>query len=174
MAAKTLTQMQQSTSSPALPGTWKIAAGRAITLRPREAGVLRVAHGQLWVTFDGPHDGPLNDRGDRVIGLGEPLRLRAGQRLVAEPWKAAAYFSWDPEAVAQPRIAPRRVAAVVQPLADLRLALVLGAGAARRLASGLAGLAWALLVTGLGRDKSLADCAFNAQSSACRAHGAMN
>ena len=168
MASQTLTQMQQSSSAPALPGTWKLAAGRAITLEPREAGTLKVAHGQLWATYDGPHSGPLNDLGDHVVGVGEQLRLRPGQRLVVEASNGGhpAYFSWDP--LPQNAAAPR----LVQPLADLRLALALGAGAAGRLVAGVAGLAWDL-VAGRGRE-TLADCALNAQSRACRAHGAMS
>ena len=143
MASQTLTQMQQSNDATALPGTWKLPAGQAITFQPREAGVLRVAHGQLWATFDGPHAGPLNDLGDHVIAAGERLRLCPGQRLVVEAWntQAAAYFTWDPLPVAA-RTAPLRVAAVVQPLADLRLALTFGAGATVRLIKGLAALAW--------------------------------
>jgi len=171
MATQTLTQMQQSSSAPALPGTWKLAAGRAITLEPREPGTLKVAHGQLWATYDGPHSGPLNNLGDHIVGVGEQLRLRPGQRLVVEAsnGRAPAYFSWDPLPL---RAAAPRLARLVQPLADLRLALALGAGAAGRLVSGLAGLAWDL-VAGRGRE-TLADCAFNAQSRACRAHGAMS
>jgi hypothetical protein len=170
MASQTLTQMQQS-SSPALPGTWKLAVGRAITLEPREAGTLKVAHGQVWATYDGPHRGALNDLGDHIVGVGEQLRLRPGQRLVVEAANGGqpAYFSWDP--LPQPVAAPR-LARLVQPLADLRLALALGAGAAGRLVAGLAGLAWDL-VAGRGRE-TLADCALNAQSRACRAHGAMS
>lgn len=171
MASQTLTQMQQSTSAPALPGTWKLAAGRAITLEPREAGTLRVAHGLLWATYDGPHSGSLNNLGDHVIGVGERLSLRPGQRLVVEAWNgpSPAYFSWDPLPV---RVAAPRLARLVQPLADLRLALVFGAGAAGRLLSGVAGLAWDL-AAGRGRD-TLADCAFSADARACRAHGAMS
>lgn len=173
MASQTLTQTHQSLSDQALPGTWKLAAGRAITLQPREAGVLRVAHGRMWATYDGPHSGPLNDLGDHVIGTGGHLRLRAGQRLVVEAWdgQSPAYFSWDPLPVPA-RVSALRLARVVQPLSDLRLALVLGAGAAGRLVAGLAGLAWDL-VAGRGRD-GLADCAFSAEARACRAHGAMS
>lgn len=169
MASQTHTQMQQS--SPALPGTWKLAAGRAITLEPREPGTLKVAHGQLWATYDGPHAGPLNDLGDHVIGVGERLRVLRGQRLVVEATNGGqpAYFSWDP--LPQRALAPR-LARLVQPLADLRLALALGAGAAGRLVTGLAGLAWDLLARP-GRE-TLAECARNAQSRACRAHGAMS
>jgi hypothetical protein len=51
-------------------------------------------------------------------------------------------------------------------LADLRLALAMGAGAAGRLVAGLAGLAWDL-VAGRGGET-------NAPSNACRPHGAMS
>jgi len=171
MASQTLTQMQQSTSAAALPGAWKLAAGRAITLEPREPGTLKVAHGKIWATYDGPHTGALNDLGDHIVGVGGQLPLRPGQRLVVEASNSGhpAYFTWDPLAqqVAAPRFAP-----LVQPLADLRLALTLGAGAVGRLAVGLAGLAWNL-VTGRGRD-TLTDCALDAQSRACRPHGAIS
>jgi hypothetical protein len=146
MASQTLTQMQQSAATPALPGTWKLPAGRAITFQPREAGTLRVAHGQLWATFDGPHAGPRNDLGDHVVGAGEQLRLRPGQRLVLEAWdpRTPAYFSWDPLPPAA-RVAEPRVAAVVQPLADMRLAFTFGADAAGRLIKGLIALVWDVL-----------------------------
>lgn len=168
MASQTQTQMQPSPSCPPVPGSWKLAPGSAMTLLPREPGVLRVAQGQLWATFDGPHGGPPNDLGDHVLAAGEQLRLRSGQRLVLESWNAlaAAYFSWDPIA-APVRSAPPRLAAVVEPLADLRLALALGAGAAVRLVAALAALAW-YAVAGRSRATS-ADCSFNAQSTACRA-----
>ncbi len=173
MASQTLSKTQQSASSPALPGTWKLAAGRAITLEPREAGTLKVAHGQLWATYDGPHTGPLNDLGDHVIGVGQQLRLRPGQRLVIEAsnGRAPAYFSWDPLPQIALRGAPR-LARLVQPLTDLRLALGLVVGALGRLGASVVGLAWDLVA---GRDRErLADCAFNAQSRACHAHGAMS
>jgi hypothetical protein len=172
MALQTLTQMQQSLSI-TLPGTWKLASGRAITLQPREPGILRVAHGQMWATFDGPHAGPLNDLGDHVVGVGGQLRLDAGQRLVVEAWNTAspAYFSWDP-LPARVRIAAPRFARVMQPLSELRLALALGGGAVARLAAGLAGLAWDLVA---GREReSRADCAMGAKGRPCGAHGAMS
>jgi hypothetical protein len=141
MAFQTFTQTQQSTEAPALPGTWKLVHGRAITLEPREAGVLKVAHGQVWATYEGPHAGALNDMGDHVIGVGQTLVLGAGEKLVIEAWngRAPAYFSWDP--LPAPALAPRFVR-VVQPLADLRAALGLAGGAVVRLLAGLAGLAW--------------------------------
>ncbi len=168
MASQTVTQSHQSTA--ALAGAWKLAGGRAMTLQPREAGVLRVARGGLWATGDGPHRGALNDQGDRFLQAGEQLRLRRGQRLVIEAWSrlGPAYFSWDP--LPQPVAVPRRAADLVQPLDDLRLAVVLGGRAAGRLLAALAGLGWSRL----GRRPSLEACAFKAHSSACRAHGAMS
>ena len=171
MAFQSFLQTQQSSYSPVLPGTWKLVPGRAITLEPREAGTLKVAHGQLWVTCEGPHAGPANESGDLFIGVGNEVVLQAGQRLVAEAWNdhAPAYFTWDP--MPRPVAAPRP-ARLVQPLADLRLALAMGAGALVRLAAGVAGLALDLIVPP-GRE-TLADCALNAQSRACRAQGAMS
>lgn len=171
MASQTLSQPQQSLSS-ALPGTWKLAAGRAITLQPRESGVLRVAHGQMWATFEGPHGGPPNDQGDHVIGAGGQLRVQPGQRVVVEAWnaKSPAYFSWDP-LPAPVRAAAPQLAQVLQPLADLRLALVLGVGAVGRLLAGLAGLAWDVAVP---RSRQGCGGAFTNKAQPCGAHGAMN
>ena len=150
MATESQLQTQSSLSA-ALPGTWKLAAGRAITLQPREDGVLRVAHGRLWATFDGPHGGPLNDLGDHVIDAGGRLGLRAGRRVVVEAWDrgAPAYFSWDPLLVSAASTVPR-AARVSQPLSDLGLALAMAAGAVGRLLAGLGSLAWET-VAGPGR-----------------------
>jgi hypothetical protein len=139
-------------AAPALPGTWKLTAGRAVTLRPREAGTLKVAHGQLWATYDGPHRGAADDSGDLVIGVGEQLRVREGQRLVVEAWNrgAPAYFSWEP-LPAQARSAVPRFNAVVQPLADLRMALSMGGGAIARLVAGLLQVGWGLVAGRGGR-----------------------
>lgn len=170
MASQALTQPQQSAAR--LAGTWKLAGGRAITLQPRERGLLRIAHGSVWATGDGPHPGPANAQGDLLLHPGDQLPLRRGQRLVIEAWnnREPAYFSWDP--MPQRAAHPVRAADLAQPAEDLRLALGLGARAAGRLLAALAGLAW----TGLGREDrpSLAERAFSAHSSACRAHGAIS
>ena len=96
MPRTTLSRMHPSPAPP--PAIRKLEAGHAMTLQPRAAGVLRVAQGRIWATYDGPHSGPLNDLGDRVVGAGGQLPLRAGQRLVLESWNGAApaYFSWHP------------------------------------------------------------------------------
>ena len=162
MDAQTLNQSHQSAAAPA--GAWKLAKGKAMTLQPREPGLLRVARGGLWATADGPHAGPLNDQGDRFLQAGEQLRLRRGQRVVIEAWDrlGPAYFTWDP----LPQTVARKVRAadLAQPVEDLRLAVTLGARAAGRLAAALVDLAWSRP----GRDDrpSLADCAFKAHSRA--------
>jgi hypothetical protein len=149
---------QQSPNAPQLPGTWKLAAGRAITLQPREAGMLRVAHGRVWATFDGPHTGPRNDLGDHVLGAGERLVLRADQKLVIEAWsgESPAFFSWDPAPAFEPAASAEWVR-VVQPLADLRLALSMAGAAALRLTAALAGLGWSI-VTGRASQRLTESC----------------
>lgn len=143
MAIPQVTALTPPCAEPALPGTWKLAAGRAITLEPRHAGFLKVAHGRLWTTFEGPHAGPPNDTGDDVMGTGEQIRIAPGQRVVVEAWNdgCPSYFSWDPVPVA---VVVRRVslAEATKPLADLRLALVYGGHAVARLASGLVRIGW--------------------------------
>jgi hypothetical protein len=82
----------------AFAGAGTLAGGRAMTLRTREPGVLRVVQGRLWATCDGPHPGALNDQGDHVLDAGDEMRVSAGQRLVIEAWNGAtpALFDWEP------------------------------------------------------------------------------
>jgi hypothetical protein len=122
-----------ASAAPALPGTWKLGAGRAITLQPLQDGVLRVAHGCLWATFDGPHEGKPRELGDHFVEVGDTVRIAAGERVVVEPWgrNASAYFTWDP-ALAPVRVRRIAFADAMQPLADLRAAVGLGLQAAGR------------------------------------------
>jgi hypothetical protein len=147
MTTPTLVQLLQSAPASALPGTWKLARGRAITLRPPTDGVLRIAHGRLWATVDGPHGGTPCEAGDHFLEVGRSMFVRAGQRVVIEAWNAsgASYFAWDP--VLAPAAARMRVslAGVLQPLADLRAALAMAGRALVQLAAGLAHLGWAVL-----------------------------
>jgi hypothetical protein len=194
--------LQSFSGADALSGCWKLGSGRALTLRPTEAGVLRIAHGQVWLTFDNAHQDDGVRGGDHFMGAGEELRLLPGQVLVMESWHAAnvspAYFSWDPlpaaagVALARPSrhaLAQRAVslpwrAGVAQPLRDLRGALGLAGVASGRLVFGLAGMLGAALlallpgfVTGLatGRARTaLAARAFKAQASESRAHCAIS
>lgn len=149
-AASTPAHTLQSAPAAPLPGTWKLARGRAVTLRPETDGILRVAHGRVWATIDGPHGGTPSDSGDHVLEVGRSMYVRAGQRVVIETWSAqtASYFAWDPVLATVPqRAAPPRLnsAVVLQPLADLRMAVGLGLRALGQLANGLARLAWDLL-----------------------------
>ena len=102
IANNTLTLQQYQDGFP-LPGFWKLAPERAVTLSPTEAGILRIAQGQVWATLNGPHHGPANDWGDVVLHSGEQLQLMPGQRVVVEPFGDAvnepAYFSWEPTTV---------------------------------------------------------------------------
>jgi len=125
-------------ATPALPGTWKLAKGRALTLQPRTNGILRIAHGRVWATVDGPHGVSPTDSGDHILEVGRSMWVRPGQRVVIEAWNAegASYFSWDPVFEPIKVKAPRRrvdFAAALQPLADLRTAMVLAVDALRRL-----------------------------------------
>ncbi|WP_395057409.1 DUF2917 domain-containing protein [Polaromonas sp.] len=193
---------QSLSGADALSGCWKLGSGRALTLRPTEPGVLRIAHGQVWITFNHAHRDDGVRGGDHFLGAGEQLKLLPGQVLVMEPWHAAnaspAYFSWDPlptaagvvlaspsrHALAQRAVSLPWRAGVAQPLRDLRGALGLAAAASGRLVFGFAGvLGTALLVlpprfvvalaTGRAR-RALATRAFKAQASESRAHCAIS
>ena len=152
-ASRSTAQSFQPAGANPLPGTWKLARGRAVTLRPVTDGILRIAHGQVWATIDGPHGRTPDDSGDHVLQVGRSMYVRAGQRVVIESWAlhdTASYFAWDPVIAAATAPAraqrPRLNAAVVlQPLADLRLALALTGRALGQLAHGVARLAWAAL-----------------------------
>ena len=75
---------------------------QALTLKSAYSGVVHIVHGRVWATFDGPHCGPANDLGDRVLLEGDELQVRADQRLVIEPWARSARdlvyfdFKWEP------------------------------------------------------------------------------
>ncbi|MEO6856474.1 MAG: DUF2917 domain-containing protein [Rhodoferax sp.] len=148
-------------SAAALTECWKLDAGLATTLQPRQAGVFRVAQGEVWATVNGMQHGEAELPGDRLLKAGDSLQLQAGQRLVVESWNPAApapvYFSWEP--VAEVVWDGRREAAsagaqwrggVVQPSRDLAQALRSAAAAAARLVLGLVGLG-DYLVVGRGR-----------------------
>lgn len=142
-----------ATATCGLSGCWKLGEGQALTLRPARPGVLRIAHGRVWITFDHAHLDDGVRGGDHFLDTGDTLKLLPGQALVMESWSAeqhnAAYFSWDPLPASDGvtlSTRPSRVLAygpywhanVRQPLRDLRLALWLTGSALARLAAGLA------------------------------------
>ena len=65
-----------------------LAAGEALTLRPRSDSVLRVTHGRLWLTASGT---PGHAPQDVFLGCGEHLTLCAGQDVVVEAWPTARF-----------------------------------------------------------------------------------
>lgn len=89
MRFKKSQKTQQSTLSDGVllaQGIRVLEPHQAVTLRSALPGVMRVVHGRVWATFDGPHSGPANNLGDRVLREGDELQFRADQRLVIEPW----------------------------------------------------------------------------------------
>ncbi|KQP46124.1 DUF2917 domain-containing protein [Pseudorhodoferax sp. Leaf274] len=139
----------QSSSAAALPGCWKLDAGQALSLTPSAAGVLRIAHGRVWVTMDTLRS-DAQAAGDLFLVPGRGLVVQAGQRVVVESSGAdrgaAAYFSWDPlpqtqaMAVGRALRSGRVQQAVVQPVRDLGRALGQAGAALARLALGVVGL----------------------------------
>ena len=141
----------------AAAGCWRLPPGQALSLKPRESGVLRIAQGRVWLT-----GGPSAQ--DLVLQAGDALAVDVGQHVVLEPWglpgerDAPVLFRWDHVAPQPHRHQARTRAArdwelgVVQPLQELVRALA-GAGravgaaaaqvtaAAGRLGAGLAGFA---------------------------------
>jgi Protein of unknown function (DUF2917) len=148
-------------------GSFALPTGHALSLKPAEPSQLRITQGSAWVTLP-------SVPGDHFLQAGDTLQVRACDALVMEAWRMpqgqTLYFDWDPvpmrmpaststpasspalalgswlRAAAPARPRPSYCAAVLAPLADLRLAVVLGSGAAARLTAGLLGLAIGKLV----------------------------
>ena len=192
-------ELQSFVGTEKVSGCWKLGDSRALTLRPSQPGVLRIAHGRVWITFDHAQGDDAVRGGDHFLGAGDSLNLLPGQVLVMESWNtpapSAAYFSWDPLLAAagvtlssrrSPVLAlgPQWRGGVAQPLRDLRLAFGLAGAASARLVAGLVGEVAATLLSALprfaidlvaGRARSaLAARAFKAHSSESRAHCAIN
>jgi hypothetical protein len=103
-------RLQSSLSATALAECWKLDAGHATTLQPRQPGVLRVTQGRLWATVDGPHAGHTSVLGDHVLQVGDQFTLQPGQRMVVEPLDAGGpvYFVWEPLASGRRTPTPKR------------------------------------------------------------------
>ena len=88
----------------AVQQTYLLSVFKAITLCPREAGVVRVTQGRMWATMDLDSGSPVADAGDHFVAPGQDLHLRAGQRVVLEAWpaKGQASIQWQWLPVATP------------------------------------------------------------------------
>ncbi|VWX55493.1 conserved hypothetical protein [Burkholderiales bacterium 8X] len=74
-------------------GAWQLAAGEATRLKAREASVLKVRQGRVWITLDANRQ---HGSEDLVLAPGESLRIAAGTRLVMEPWDGdGATYTFD-------------------------------------------------------------------------------
>ena len=132
-------------------GYWKLSAGRALTLTPREWGRLCIAQGRVWLTADVLSSDRAALAGDHVLSAGQSLLLPPGAQVVVEAWERAGgapvHFQWMP----QPSPALTRwQQEVVRPLNDLGRAGAVALQATWRLLAGLTGYA-EFLVAGRGR-----------------------
>jgi len=135
-------ESQASVTNIVVPGVWKLAPGRVLSLLPRQSGVLRVAQGQVWVTLGVAPQGAGNELGDYFLRAGEQLAVSPGQHLVLEPFartqaQDAVLFEWAPTVLAGLAPATHHAGAVTQPLRDLGLALGMVGTALMQLCSGL-------------------------------------
>lgn len=81
-------------------GDWKLGAGHALALHARQAGVLSIRHGRVWLTFNNAGQDLRVRAGDHFLSRGESLSLSAGESVVLESFgigqTPSACFSWDP------------------------------------------------------------------------------
>lgn len=106
MSSSQFLELQTSHRQDTAPGFWKLAAGQALSLQPRQTGLLRVAQGQVWVTMGVAPHGAGNELGDYFLRAGEQLAIGLDQKVVLEPFERAqqqaVLFDWTPSpAVAQ-------------------------------------------------------------------------
>ena len=172
MSPRNVLESQQSAHAPlagrSAAGCWKLAAGRALSLRPREHSVLEIAEGRVWVTVSQLRPWHQPQRGavvDQVLLAGECLAIEPGQHVVMEAWSpsisatsatsaicaGAVAFHWDrvPTVARAQRQAAGRWgrhsaahdwdSGVVQPLRDLAHALGQGGRALGTAAADMAG-----------------------------------
>jgi hypothetical protein len=140
-------------------GCWKLASGKALSLRPRTHGVLQIAQGQVWLTLRGSLADLPGTAADHLLQPGDQWAIAPGQHVVLEAFGPAGSadavaFRWD-SVMVPATTRPASLAArdwecgVAQPLRDLVHALDQGgralgksladvAGAGGRLAAGLA------------------------------------
>ena len=153
-----------SSASSAVPsfrpvGAWRLHPGHAMSLRPKQAAVLRIRRGRMWVTLGMPSALSPQASGDRFLRDGESLVVPAGARLVMEPLSpreadGPVCFDWSGAAQAQDSRFGREVRA---PLHEAVAAFGQAVWALVRVARGLLGYS-EFLVAGRGRVLSPLEC----------------
>lgn len=133
-------------------GAWRLHPGCAMSLRPRDAAVLRIRRGRVWVTLGVPGVASPEGSGDRFLQPGDALLVPSGARLVMESLDLSAdappvCFDWSD---ASPAGAGRFGREVLAPARESAAALVQAGFALARVMRGLLGYA-EFLVAGRGR-----------------------
>jgi Protein of unknown function (DUF2917) len=135
-------------------GTWRLHPGQAMSLSPKEASVLRIHRGPVWVTLGESGSMSPQGSGDRFLYTGESMVVPAGARLVMEPLSAReengpVCFDWL--GAAPQKVAPGRFGReVLAPLREAVAASGQAAWALLRVVRGLLGYG-EFLVSGRGR-----------------------
>ncbi len=141
MSYTNFSEFQPSASTVAVPGFWKLTPGCALSLQPRQTGMLRIAQGQVWATLDVPHSGAGNQSGDHLLQVGQEFAVMAGQHLVVEPLQkggaSPVFFEWTPNASGFVTGSDQGASVVTQPLQDLGQALTMAGAALARLGAGV-------------------------------------
>ncbi|MFN7153563.1 MAG: DUF2917 domain-containing protein [Acidovorax sp.] len=101
-------------------GCWKLAAGCALSLYPRQRSVLEIAQGRVWLTLSPASPSHIRQSAasavvDQVLQAGERLTIEPGQHVVMEAWSQSGdrahvgpvAFHWD--------LAPASAAAAALP-----------------------------------------------------------
>lgn len=134
-------ELHQSLVTAGLAGCWRLAAGRALSLRPRAAAVLRIRQGRAWATLaQRPPGSRPDDAGDHFLLVGEQLLVPAGCHLVLESLDQGPLgFEWSPARQAGP---------LRQSVGDLAAAARLAGSALLRLLRGLAASPHYLVLAG--------------------------
>ena len=71
---------QPSVHRRAAAGCWRLAPGRALSLKPRESGVLRIARGRVWLSGAAPAQDLVLQAGDALVfGQRQVLGARLGR-----------------------------------------------------------------------------------------------
>ena len=73
-------------------GNFKLATHRALTLTLKSAGMLRIAHGQAWLTFAEAANDTSARAGDHFLSSGQTIFLKGAQVVVIEALNADLYF----------------------------------------------------------------------------------